>query len=93
MFLTDITKHLNELNLRLQGKRQTVLELFEYWTGFATKLNVFSCDINTSTYKHFPNIKALANKSTMDKDELKTYVEALNDEAYVSIFSFLINQI
>ncbi|CAM1319473.1 Uncharacterised protein r2_g2779 [Pycnogonum litorale] len=99
MFLTDITKHLNELNLRLQGKRQTVLELFEYWTGFATKLNIFLCDINTSTYKYFPNVKALANKSNIDKDELKTYVEALKDEfsrrckdfeAYVPIFSFLI---
>ncbi|KAG8237993.1 hypothetical protein J437_LFUL017713 [Ladona fulva] len=31
MFLTDITNHLNELNLRLQGQSQTVLELFEYW--------------------------------------------------------------
>lgn len=30
MFLTDITKHLNELIIRLQGNRQTVLELFEY---------------------------------------------------------------
>ena len=57
MFLTDITKHLNELSLRLQGKRQTVLELFEYWKGFATKLNEFLCDINTSTYKYYNILK------------------------------------
>ena len=48
MFLTDITKHLNELNLRLQGQCQTALELFEYWKGFATKLSIFLSDINTT---------------------------------------------
>ncbi|XP_026475737.1 general transcription factor II-I repeat domain-containing protein 2-like, partial [Ctenocephalides felis] len=99
MFLTDVTNHLNELNLKLQGKRQTVLELFEYWTAFASKLNIFLRDINTSTYKYFPNVRALANESTVNNNELKTYVEALKDEfckrckdfeAYVPIFSFLI---
>ena len=28
MFLTDINTHLNELNLKLQGRCQTVLDLF-----------------------------------------------------------------
>ena len=99
MFLTDITKHLNELNLRLQGQSQTALELFKYWKRFATKLSIFLSDINTSTYKYFSNVKALANKSTIDKDELITYVAALKEEfskrckdfeAYIPIFSFLI---
>ena len=30
--------------------------------------------------KYLPNLKALANKSTIDKDELITYVEALKEE-------------
>ena len=81
MFLTDITKHFDKLNLRLQGQSQTALELFfEYWKGIATKLSIFLSDINTSTYKCFPNVKALANKSTIDKDKLITYVEALKEE-------------
>ena len=76
-----------------------MLELFEYWIGFATKLSIFLSDINTSTYQYFPNVKALAIESTIDKYELITYVEALkeeffkrckNFEAYMPIFSFLI---
>ena len=42
MFLADITKHLNDLNLRLQGQGQTVFELFEHWKGFASKLDYFA---------------------------------------------------
>ena len=50
-------------------------------------------------YKYFPNVKVLANKSTIGKDELKAHVEAFKDEfskrckdfeTYVPIFSFLI---
>ena len=74
---------------------QTALELFEYWKG----LSIFLSDINTRTYKYFPNVKALTNKSTIDKDELIIYDEALKEEfskrckdfkAYMPIFSFLI---
>ena len=50
MFLTDITKLLNELYVRLQGQSRTALELVEYWKGFATKLSIFLSDINTSTH-------------------------------------------
>ena len=45
MFLADITTHLNELNLRLQGTGQTVMCLFEVWKGFASKLDVYTRDI------------------------------------------------
>ncbi|GFT13520.1 hypothetical protein TNCV_3830071 [Trichonephila clavipes] len=58
MFLTDITRHLNELNLGLQGKSQTEIELF-IWKGTATKLNIFSHDINTSQWLYSPR-RALA---------------------------------
>ena len=50
MFLADITKHLNDLNLHLQGQGQTVLELFEHWKGYASKLDIFCRDISTNTY-------------------------------------------
>ena len=41
LFLTDITTHLNELNLLLQGAGQTVLDLSETWKSFATTLDVY----------------------------------------------------
>ena len=42
MFLADITMHLNELNLRLQGPGQRVISLFEAWKGFVAKLGVYN---------------------------------------------------
>jgi len=41
-FLTDVTDHLNQLNLRLQGKNQNIANLFdEYVIGFWKKLELF----------------------------------------------------
>jgi len=80
MFLADITKHLNDLNLHLQGQGQTVLELFEHWKGFASKLDIFCHDITTNTYKYFQNVKAHSNRNTVNRDELQKYVEALKGE-------------
>jgi len=80
MFLADITKHLNDLNLSLQGQGQTVLELFEQWKGFASKLDIFCHDITANTYKFFPNVKAHSNRFTVNRDELQKYVEALKGE-------------
>ena len=48
LFFTDITTHLNELNLRLQSAGQTVLDLFETWKSFVAKLDVYIQDV------HFP---------------------------------------
>jgi hypothetical protein len=41
MFLADITKHANDFNLSLQRQSQTVLEPFEHWKGFASKLDIY----------------------------------------------------
>ncbi|GFX15554.1 general transcription factor II-I repeat domain-containing protein 2 [Trichonephila clavipes] len=37
-FVVDITSHLNELNLQLQGKNQTIVELIGYVNTFKNKL-------------------------------------------------------
>ena len=48
IFFTDITTILNELNLRLQGTGQTVMDLYETWKAFVSKLEVYSRDITLS---------------------------------------------
>ena len=45
MFLMNVTTHLSELNLRLQGTGQSVMCLFELWKGFVSKLVVYTPDI------------------------------------------------
>ena len=57
LFLTDITIHLNELNLRLQGAGQRVLDLFETWKSFAAKLDIYIQDVQSSTFRYFKNLQ------------------------------------
>jgi len=61
-FLTDITNHFNELNLRLQGNQHTILKLFEEWKSFGAKLQLFESDIQTSTFQYFPMTKFIGNE-------------------------------
>ena len=53
-FFTDITTHLNELNLRLQG---AVWDLFETWKSFIAKLDVYIQDVQSSTFRYFKNLQ------------------------------------
>ena len=48
-FLTDITQHLSDLNLRLQGKNQLVNKLFEYICAFEKKLELFQLQLSRAT--------------------------------------------
>ena len=57
MFLVDITMHLNELHLRLQGPRKTVIGLFEAWKGFVAELDVYTRDIKTATFHYFKHLR------------------------------------
>uniref|UniRef100_A0A8C8RPP1 Uncharacterized protein n=1 Tax=Pelusios castaneus TaxID=367368 RepID=A0A8C8RPP1_9SAUR len=99
MFLTDITGHLNELNLCLQGEGQTVLDFYETWKAFVAKLAVFSQDIRSSTFRYFQHIKGLSTHCTICVDEIGTYMEKLESEfverfqdfqQFGPMFSFLI---
>lgn len=44
-FLVDITSHLNELNLKLQGKNNSICELMTAVRSFQRKLEVFKDDL------------------------------------------------
>lgn len=52
MSVTDVTQHLNDLSLRLQGEDQTVLELFMRWKGFESKLDIY-CSIKKKKTQHY----------------------------------------
>ncbi|XP_076832090.1 zinc finger BED domain-containing protein 5-like [Brachyhypopomus gauderio] len=54
-FLCDITNHLNNLNLQLQGGDSNVGELFEKVSAFQTTLGVFVADIEGKKL-HFPTL-------------------------------------
>ncbi|RXN32926.1 SCAN domain-containing 3-like isoform X2 [Labeo rohita] len=55
-FLVDITSHLNELNIRLQGKDNSVCELMTAVRSFQKKLEVFKEDLQADC-AHFPTVQ------------------------------------
>uniref|UniRef100_A0A9J8DFF8 SPIN-DOC-like zinc-finger domain-containing protein n=1 Tax=Cyprinus carpio carpio TaxID=630221 RepID=A0A9J8DFF8_CYPCA len=55
-FLVDITLHLNELNLKLQGKDNSVCELMTAVRSFQRKLVLFREDLMADC-AHFPTVK------------------------------------
>ena len=54
-FLSDITSHLNDLNMKLQGKNNTVCNFMSAVRAFQKKLEVFKCDLQQDLL-HFPKL-------------------------------------
>ena len=52
-FLTDISDHLNMLNLKLQGKKQFISQLIGHIDGFHMKLVLFKASLQTNDASHF----------------------------------------
>lgn len=53
-FLADITKHLNELNVKLQGKNKFIWDLAKDVQEFKLKLIAFKNQINEKDFSFFP---------------------------------------
>ncbi|XP_018562834.1 general transcription factor II-I repeat domain-containing protein 2A-like [Anoplophora glabripennis] len=67
-FITDLTNHLNSLNLILQGRNQTVLDLIGKINGFRNKLNVFKHDLEKNNLTHFPSCLQLAEEFNSEEN-------------------------
>ncbi|XP_025405785.1 general transcription factor II-I repeat domain-containing protein 2A-like [Sipha flava] len=67
-FITDLTNHLNSLNLSLQGRNQTVSDLVGIINGFWNKLNVFKYTLEKNNLTHFPSCLKLAEELNSEKN-------------------------
>ena len=56
-FLSDITDHLNNLNLRLQGNGKLVSDMFTEVKSFENKLDIFMKQFSDENFIHFPCCK------------------------------------
>ncbi|XP_042338408.1 SCAN domain-containing protein 3-like [Plectropomus leopardus] len=57
-FLTDIFGHLNQLNMQLQGRDKTIVDLVEKLELFTKKLELFQSDISSGRLLHFTTLKS-----------------------------------
>ncbi|KAG0718983.1 General transcription factor II-I repeat domain-containing protein 2 [Chionoecetes opilio] len=58
--LTDITTHLNDLNVKLQGKNILVTDMYSHITAFEVKLRLWEAQLAAGQFMHFPCIAACA---------------------------------
>uniref|UniRef100_A0A3B5B1D1 HAT C-terminal dimerisation domain-containing protein n=1 Tax=Stegastes partitus TaxID=144197 RepID=A0A3B5B1D1_9TELE len=56
-FLYDLFRHLNDLNVGLQGGDKTVIDLVEQMGAFQVKLDIFTTDLSTGRILHFPPLR------------------------------------
>jgi len=53
-FMVDITKHLSNLNLKLQGKNQIITAINDHVKAFKCKLDLFKTQLQNEDLTHFP---------------------------------------
>ena len=56
-FLVDITSHINDLNLKLQGKENLIFDLYRTVNEFRRKLVFFESQLEGRNLSHFPCLK------------------------------------
>lgn len=55
-YLTDISLHLNDLNIRLQGKNSMLHNLFDQVKTFENKLRLWEVQLLRGDFTHFPTL-------------------------------------
>lgn len=82
-FLTDITSHLNELNIKLQGKNQFIFQLVNNVNAFKRKLVLFQQQLREKNFAHFPYCKKMKEKFPKMKvdyeDQVKILINSFHD--------------
>jgi len=83
-FLTDILGHMNELNVKLQGRNQFITDLFGHINGFRSKLGILKSALQSNDITHFPCCNTLAAESEGDEgidfSEFQGVVQSIADE-------------
>ncbi|PNF28389.1 hypothetical protein B7P43_G16748 [Cryptotermes secundus] len=79
-FLTDITQHLNVLNLQLQGKKQTICQMVGFVDSFRKKLHLFKSALDKNNLLHFPCCRKLSEEEEEEEGlEFRDYTEIIED--------------
>jgi len=75
--LTDVTLHLSELNLQLQGKGKLIFELFTQVSSFKDMLCLFVAQIESNDFTQFPTVAKLSIDSEAAAEKLLSCLREL----------------
>lgn len=71
-FLCDICEHLNTLNISLQGRKQTVVNMYCSINAFVKKLQLWNEHVQESQFHYFPCLNTI---SCVPPHKLNSYSE------------------
>lgn len=81
LFLTDITEHLAELNLKLQGKNQIITDMYDHIRCFHLKLILFETQLTENITTHFVELKKYQDKhQNINVKKYAKYISELTTE-------------
>ncbi|GFQ93767.1 general transcription factor II-I repeat domain-containing protein 2B [Trichonephila clavata] len=96
-FYVDLTKHVNELNLRLQGENQHLPDLYTNIKSFRKKLILFQSQLRSKCFSHFKTCEIFSH-TTETEFPIDFAIETLsalkiNFDTRFSDFDAIANQI
>ena len=74
-YLVDITGHLNELNVQMQGRDQNLIQFSDMIKAFRVKLDLWTGQMSKGELHHFPTLK----KENCSKSDCARFVPSLKN--------------
>jgi hypothetical protein len=87
-FLVDMTQHLNDMNLQLQGRNQLVNDIFPHLKAFEVKLRLWEIQLTKQNTAHFRTLNDRAKSVYFNAVKYVTEVGVLREE-FKSRFQYL----
>lgn len=78
-FLTDFTSILSHLNLELQGKNKTIIDMISSIDAYKTKFILLIEDLQQNNMNHFPNMADNLQKNKNISYEIDKYVAEIQN--------------
>jgi hypothetical protein len=78
-FLTDITQHLNELNVKLQGTKQVITEMYDSVKAFKCKLSLWAKQLTDGNIVHFSALQSIGPVNSQCLNEYSDAVAKLRE--------------
>ena len=79
-FLTDLTDHLNTLNLTLQGPKQVITSMYDCVKSFKCKLSLWSKQLALGNLVHFKTLQSLSKVDVEWLEEYRNLMSNLMEE-------------
>jgi len=64
-YLTDIFSHLNELNISIQGKEVTIMDVSEKINAFVSKISLWKRRLQSENLPNFPTLEQVLSKNNI----------------------------